>query len=323
MKKILSLIFISFLSISFASAQSVIDFSVDLYPQYPKEFEKVTLTLDSTHFDINTSKISWIVDGKVVYSGIGFKIYSIQTPKNGVTKNISIEVYTPNNYLLTKAFTLTPQALDILWEAPNTYVPPFYKGKALPAEESIIKVVAFPNFFINNKSINRDSVSFTWTLNDITRDSFSGYGKNSFTFKMDPLYEFSSVRLIASTADNFSSVEGSFSLKGFTPEILLYEKNPLLGILFSQAFTKTTALSSKETSFYAAPFSFSGKDDFLKSLRFSWNVGGSGVTNTIPNILTLRTPADSGKTSLSVFVSNPTKILQEASRTLSLIYTGQ
>jgi hypothetical protein len=222
MKKILSLIFISFLSISFASAQSVIDFSVDLYPQYPKEFEKVTLTLDSTHFDINTSKISWIVDGKVVYSGTGFKIYSIQTPKNGVTKNISIEVYTPNNYLLTKSFALTPQALDILWEAPNTYVPPFYKGKALPAEESIIKVVALPNFFINNKSINRDSVSFTWTLNDITRDSFSGYGKNSFTFKMDPLYETSVIKLTASTLDGFSSVQGTFGLKAFTPEILLY-----------------------------------------------------------------------------------------------------
>ena len=91
--------------------------------------------------------------------------------------------------------------------------------------------------------------------------------------------------------------------------------------MFHQAFVKTTALSTKETSFYAAPFSFSGKDDFLKSLRFSWNIGGVGVANTIPNIVTLRKPAESGKTSLSVFVSNPTKILQEANKTLPLVYT--
>jgi hypothetical protein len=321
MKKIvISLVSLFLLAPSMLYAQAIDNFSVTLNPKYPKEFEKVTISLDSFSFNLDKSKITWKENGVVVAEGTGLKTKSFTAPANGKSKKIRMSVFNQNGYLLEKELNLAPQTVDLLWEATDTYTPPFYKGKALPSEQSIIKVVAIPNFVENDKVLDRSKVIFTWSLNDIQRDSFSGFGQNFFPFKMDPLEASDLVKVKASSYDSSSSVENSIYIPKTSPEIVIYEENPLLGVLWDRAFTGGIRLSSNETTFVAEPYFFSGKKNIADSLNFSWTVGGVVNKESTFNKLTVRRPSDSGSTNIGIYISHINKILQEAEKKIPIVY---
>jgi len=58
--------------------------------------------------------------------------------------NRSISIILDSTHRIDKEIVIEPAQLDILWESTDSYVPPFYEGKALPSIESTIKVVALP-----------------------------------------------------------------------------------------------------------------------------------------------------------------------------------
>lgn len=301
-------------------AQAIDNFSVSLIPKYPKELEKVTINLDSFSFNLDKSKITWKENGVVVAEGIGLKTKNFTSPSNGKSKKIRISIFNENGYLLEKEVSLAPQTVDLLWEAVDTYTPPFYRGKTLPSEQSIIKMVALSNFVENEKILDRSNVIFTWSLNGIQRDSFSGFGQNSFIFKMDPLEASDLVKVKAVSYDSSSAVENSIYIPKTSPEIVIYEENPLLGTLWNKAFTGGIRLSSDETTFVAEPYFFSGKKNFTDYLNFSWTVGGVPNKDNVFNKLTVRKPDEKGSTQIGVYIAHINKILQEAEKKIPLIY---
>jgi hypothetical protein len=183
----LFILFWLFPKISFA--QAIDSFSINASPEYPKEFTQTKLTLESFSTDLNRAQITWKENGVVVAQDIGIIEKTFTAPRNGSSKKISIEVLTQSGYKLTSEYSLTPQAIDILWEAPDSYVPAFYKGKALVGEGGIVRVVAIPNFTKSGIPLNRTQTVYTWTQNNTQPEGASGYNKSSFLFRFNPLRE--------------------------------------------------------------------------------------------------------------------------------------
>ena len=100
----------------------------DIIPETPGAFQDVTIKLKSYSYNLLGSKITWTVDGKVVLSDTGAISYSFKTKDVGKATNIVITILTGGE-TIQKGISIQPQNVDMLWEAPDSYVPPFYKGK--------------------------------------------------------------------------------------------------------------------------------------------------------------------------------------------------
>ena len=306
---------------SITSAQAIDSFSISASPEYPKEFTQTTITINSFSADLNRAKITWRENGVVVAQEIGLKQKNFSAPKNGQSKTIGVEIQTITGYRLVQNYTLSPQAVDILWEAPDSYVPPFYKGKALAGEQGIVRVVAIPNFTKGGVPLDRSASVYNWTRNDTSPDGASGYGKAGFVFRFNPLKNSETIKVLVGTLSGDSQVAETITLSPTAPRILLYETNPLLGNITGLAFSRGLRLITDEITLVAEPYYVSGADDIRSSSRFSWSVGGSPAkTGNDSTRLTLKKPGVAGQTNIGVTVSHLTKTLQSARGIIPIVY---
>jgi len=161
------------------------DVAITVSPEIPGPNENVTITLSSFSVNLNDTKITWSVGGSSVSSGQGKTTFSFTSGPVGTRTTIDIAIiFSDINVRVEKRIIIEPSDLDLLWEAPESYTPPFYKGKALPSQEGIIQVAAMPAR--KNTSIgSQKNLSYTWKRNDKTQQQASGVGKQVFAFKQD------------------------------------------------------------------------------------------------------------------------------------------
>lgn len=313
-----------FISPQTVLAQSIENFSMELDPQYPKEYSAVSVSLESFATDLDRAQIVWREDGQIIDSGTGIKTKRFITKGNGVQQEISVEVTTLSGYILRKAISLTPQTMDILWEASDSYVPPFYKGKALPGEQSVLRVVAVPNFTINGIPVNRKEIVYNWTHNETGAELSSGFGRSFFAFMFDPLKKTESVRVVASTKDGFSSTQETVYITPQKSEILVYEETPLLGVLYDKAFMGGVRLTIPEMTLVAEPFFFSGRNRIQNALSYTWSINNTITTNEKdPRKITVRRGEGKGEAQIDIAITHPKKILQEAFRSIPVLFGEQ
>jgi hypothetical protein len=124
------------------------ELNVEIIPTYPRPNEMVFVNLALYTDDLNSADISWYQDGKNVLSGKGEVKYSFKAGSVGTETKIEIRIKLLSGASFSKTFTLNPASVDLVWEA-NSYVPPFYKGKALHPRQGSLKLVAMPEFVKN------------------------------------------------------------------------------------------------------------------------------------------------------------------------------
>jgi hypothetical protein len=83
---------------------------------------------------------------------------------------------------VTKEVILAPQDAAILWEAVDSYAPPFYEGKKLPSPESIVRIASIPNFLGIKQSSSTKNAVYVWSRNKSVIPDAGGYGKILFLF---------------------------------------------------------------------------------------------------------------------------------------------
>ena len=120
---------------------------------------------------------------------------------------------------INKMLTINPSDIDLLWEAMDSYTPPFYKGKALPSTESQIKIVAYPNTS-GLSNTNQKNISYTWKNNYDTVGSASGYGKSKYIFINDNLKNTEKVSVVATGLSGSYSSEGKVDINIENPQII-------------------------------------------------------------------------------------------------------
>ena len=147
--KIFSITFFVFAVSLFAHAQTpsfgeVVLF--DVSPENPRPNQIVTIDIESFSIDLDRAdSITWLINNEVVSRGAGIKQMQFETGKLGSHSVIDVVVRGTSMGAITESITIAPTEVDLIWEA-DSYTPPFYSGKALPASDADITIVAISQF---------------------------------------------------------------------------------------------------------------------------------------------------------------------------------
>jgi hypothetical protein len=157
----------------------------------------------------------------------------------------------------------------LLWQATDSYTPPFYRGKALPTTGSEIKVVALPEIKVGTSMSNPKNLVYVWKKDYTNQPDAGGYGKNSFSYVNDYLQKSNTISVTASTLDSRYSSGDDITLGVFEPKIVFYKNDPSLGTLWESAVLDGHRVMGNEV-IQAAPYYISPKEILIPTLTWDW-----------------------------------------------------
>jgi len=289
--------------------------SIELAPEFPGPFEAVILKAVSFSFDLDRSTLTWRVNGTIVKRGVGEKTAEIKTGNVGSETSVTLEAVTDRGTQST-SIVIRPGEVGLSWEA-LSYVPPFYKGKALATFESEVRVIATPNIIKGGVRLGSKKLVYTWKVNGKIDQSQSGYGKNIFKYKIPSTSIQGIVDLDVVTTDNSLRVRDSITIPVTEPLLLLYEDDPILGIKQNRALIGSFLLKAPEVRFFAAPY-WSSPDS--SGFAYKWKQNEELLEGDTP-FRTFGVEANSrGESQISVIFSNSSKFLQFSSARIKLLY---
>lgn len=302
-----------------AISESDIDMSVN--PEHPGPFEDTHITLSSYSVNLDVVNITWLLNGKVAASGIGKKEVIVTTGEIGSVTTVAAQIVA-NGTTITKTAVLQPSVVDLLWEAPDTYVPPFYKGKALPAKESIIRIYAIPVSKIGTQYLRPDDFTYSWSRNYHAVQDASGFGKNVYAFTMGYLENNETIELTTQGVNINLTGGADLTITPSNPVVRFYVHDPLLGTQYEQVLASTSPLLSSEETIVGEPYFMSPKNIFDSALNFQWTVNKNPVpTPPEKNILTVKTGGNQGAQALlGLTVQNVKTLFQQTANSLTLTY---
>lgn len=302
-----------------AGAISPSSILVNVSPENPAPDESVYISLNSYAANLDSVAISWLVNGKTVSSGIGKKSLTVTAPGAGQEMRISTSIAFADGKV-DKNIVLRPAVMALIWQANDAYVPPFYKGKALPTTGSDIKIVAMPELKSGSQPVNIKNMVYAWKKDYNNDQGASGYGKNFYIFTNDYLEDSNVVSVVASTTDQKYSSAGEITVGIFEPKILFYKNDASLGTLWEHALADGHRINGEEI-LEAAPYYISPEDIRLPSLTWDWSINGTyvGVSSLKKNALPVKAnPGASGTSRIKVEINNKYKLFTSAEKELDV-----
>lgn len=291
-------------------------------PEIPKPGDEVTITTELYgDIDLNTTLVTWRVNGEVQLKGVGKKKFVFTMGNTGKLTTVEFEASPTNAPLITKTFNFAPIDVDILWQA-NTYTPPFYKGKALFTPEANVTFIAVPNIIMGGKRVDPSDIVYNWKVNRTVDGENSGFGKNSYDYTGSIILKPTLIQAEVYAAANnaFKGLNG-FTISHVFPQALVYEDNPTYGILFNKALRNQYTIKADEVQVSLVPYFFSteGKNE---SVTYKWNLNNNPLA--IPDFqnsaIFRRKDDKKGSANINVTIGNPSKILQKAVANLGIVF---
>lgn len=288
-------------------------------PQQPRPKESVSITIESFSFDLSRAVTSWYENGTLIESGTGIKKINTMAPALGSSKIVRVLIRPQGGATLEHIVRITPASVDLLWEA-RSYTPPFYKGKRLHSAGGSLRIIALPQIVSRGSRVADPSLVYTWRKNGVVLGSKSGTGKNMLSIAGSQLGFGERISVSVSTQDEKISAEGSINIPVSSTRTIVYENDPLLGIVFEKSIRGELDLIKKEIRLEAYPYFFSTLERGANKLNYSWQIAGSESSND--PYVTLRRGEGAGSASALVSVNNIVDILQSARRSITIRFSG-
>ncbi len=302
--------FICLLLTPYASAQVLPqDISISTIPTNPKPGEKITATVESFGMDLMSASITWQYNGTVVAVGTGKTAIVVTAPRSGAVGALSVSA-TSTEGSASATVLIRPASVDVIWEAVDSYVPPFYKGKALPAVGATLRAVAIPS------ASAPKTISYSWQHNDDAVQNQSGTNKNSVTIKTDVLSNNESF-LVSASGGSFSG-GGSTAVTLRSPDVVLYQKSNGF-INYAHGSIGDMDIFLPGVTLRAEPFNFTVAQPIEQALSIGFNLDETsfvGTTNALE--LSITKPEQGGDSSFAVTIRSLKERLQSAKRTFTL-----
>ncbi|MDB4984525.1 MAG: seg [Patescibacteria group bacterium] len=306
---------------SYDSSTNASDIDASVSPENPGAFTTVTVTLDSNIVDLRRYMITWFVDGKSVGSGIGKYTLISKTKGYGQPTSIRAAIALGTG-TITKDVLLAPQDMTMMWEATDSYVPPFYQGKKLPGRESIIKIVAIPNFVSKGSALNPANAVYNWMRNGNVVENASGYGNDYLLIKQNKLNASEQIQATASDQGGDAQSTATITVPLFDPKILFYAIDPTTGIRSALAQT-SIYFTTPSATIVAEPYGFSVARNNPNNLSLSWTMNDNPVSisdTRHQTDLNLQNPGTAGESSIGLSITNPNTPFQTANAIISAVF---
>lgn len=293
--------------------------TLTLDPENPTPYSDIKITFKTYDFDADTAMFTWSINKKIVLTGKGEK--TIETKVGGIksTTLVSVKIETSGGEIINSYVEIRPQSIDLTWESTESYIPPFYEGKALPGEDSAIVVIATPSFSFENKLIAPEEISYSWYLNDQFIINRSGRGRQILNTRLDYLSNKNVFKVVAKS-DNGGTAENSITIYPNDISPIFYLKDPVLGLDLTRAIEKRFE-TTKEFTLSLVPYFISSKNGLGSSISYDWSMNGLPINPDSNTDVTLK-PKDnsSGSKTLSVSIDNPARQLQTVKSFLNIIF---
>jgi hypothetical protein len=314
---IATLLVFGFISPLFVSAQEAnININFEVYPSHPQPNQNISVGLTSFSVDLDRAYIEWLVDGTMTLAGRGETRLSTQTGDLGEVTLIKTKIILSSGRVEEKTLAIQPASVDVLWEAVDSYVPPFYKGKALPAPGATIKAVAVPQIKkFNGVMYSPESLVYTWKRDLDIVQAASGFNKQFFTFRNGLFNNEEDIRIEVESQDGYSSAAESTNINLYQPEIRFYEEKSGEGVLFQKELTSNELTRDNRTTIVAAPFFFS-KEGALNSINYRWQINDRIIaTPKNRNKVTIqKNNEEGGLVNIKLTLESSRNLFQEASQ---------
>jgi len=289
------------------------DISLNLNPKEPGANETVYASISSYMTDLNKSFISWTLNGQTVVQGVGQKNFSFKTGESGSQTSIDVKIDNTDGSSINKQVVVNPIGIDLLWETYDSYVPPFYKGKALLSSEGTVKAVALLN---SNKS---SGATYNWKVDGDGKMDSSGYGKNFYVFKKSYLDKNNTIEVSASNLLGSSLGSGKVNIANGNPKIVFYKKDPNLGTQWESALEDNFRMDSNGETIVFEPYFISPKNLSSSDLNLTWTLGNSPIsTPEIKNELNIKPESSGGSSKIKISVENIKKMFLNASKEINV-----
>lgn len=276
----------------------------------PAPGQPITITAASYTTNIDASTITWTANGKILQKGVGLTTLDLTTPALGKKLTIVVTAVSPQGGQTSGSIIINPSAVDLIVETDGA-VPTGFLGKASPAYQNSVKVIAMPHL-VNSSGIEYDpkTLTYTWKKDDgtVIKDQ-SGYGKQSVTIPGSIIPRPYSVIVSVASRDGTAQGQSIVDITPVAPSVIFYPDDPLYGPLFNIAFGPSIHIGSqKETSILAGLFGFNG------SPSYSWSINGTTRTELADKrTIVLRAPENtSGVSSVNLELASDANILQQA-----------
>lgn len=260
-------------------------------PEYPAPHETVHFTIESFGIDIDRSEVGWFVDNREVARGGGLRNFDLTAGALGSAKKVMVVIEEPSGLTGTAQAFVRPTEVEILWES-DSYVPPFYRGRALPGTQSTIRAFAEARLVRENGTrIPKSDILYTWYRGNTKIGG--GRGVSSITFNGPQLSATDRIAVVTESLDGTLRGRGEIVLVGRDPILELYEEHPLFGTLYHRAFVGDVQSAETEQKVRVVPY-FTHTNPRSNALEYAWNVGGTPITPDpeAPDILTILRSSD-------------------------------
>lgn len=252
-------------------------------PHYPAPFEEFSLELSLPDVSFSGATIKWYIDGVEDATARNKRQHALVAGALGEAMDIKVVVTKQDGTSKNLTRTIVPVQIDIVLEALTT-VPDFYKGRALPAQNTTARAVAVIS---TGKSLERAGLTYEWRLNGSILEIGAIQGLQAVEFPLPIGRE----HYLEVTISNRSEVLGK---KGITfrpvePEIIFYERNPLTGVI-ERALGDEITLAGNQITLQAEPYYLDPQYNQADRL-VEWNLGGQVIDNSAEperNVITLQ-----------------------------------
>lgn len=316
---IATLVIVSFLPMTLVQAQvKGSDVVLAIFPEHPATNQNVQAKLDTFVIDLKKAYISWSVNGQRLSGGIGRDTFSFDIGPGGAQSELSVSIETIDGQSIVKNLYVSPLELDILWEAHNSYTPPFYRGKTLISKEGEYKVSAVPS--TGNSITGTKNFSYAWSKDGNAQLGSSGWGKSSFTFKNTYLDRTNTIEVKVSDILNKFSGSKNITLEAGSSKVLFYKVNKDIGILTNVAIEENFEIKKEGETIAAIPYFINTQNLEDSNILFKWKVGGQNVLTEEPRNQISIVP-ESGKkgfSTLGLTVENTRNLFQGIGKTINV-----
>ena len=285
--------------------------SVSISPEYPRPFETISVTPESTLIDLASAVVTVSVNGRLVSSDSGAQSIPVNVGGLGERTTITVTARTGGK-TYTKSLIIRPADVALVVEPVSTSHP-FYLGALGLAPEGRVRVIALADLRSSVGSrIPPGSLIYTWRFGNKILQSESGIGKNILTASGPLRYRDAQVNVTVTNADSSIAASASTLLQPVDPIVRIYPSAPLFGVDFDHALSGSYTLPGTEESFRGVPYFFGAAP------TLAWSVGGQGSGGD--KDVTVRTTGSGAGTASLSLTARLTQTRQSVTNTLNIVF---
>ena len=285
--------------------QTATEVFLEFQPEFPEPGSTFTVRVNDYALVEQAIGYRWYIDGKILPEATNRRLQTFTAVEANQEMKIEVGIITAGGRETRFSRTLKPMHLDIIIE-PQTRIPAFYRGRALPSAFSTVNAVAL----VNGGEVDPRNLSFTWNLDNKVLEDGVIFGRPTVSFKM-PQGQAAILSVTISDRSGMSLARKVWQIPVLEPRLFFYEINPSLG-LKPRRLTSPTHIIGPVLNLRAEPF-YLDLNTFNNPDHLEWKLDGQPIelAGGNPYDLTLSpTPGTRGTSRLELHVRNLTQLLQ-------------